>query len=317
MISVVIPLFNKSHTIEATLTSVLNQSFSDFEIVIVNDGSTDDSLQVINSFSQDHRIKIFNQSNQGVSSARNQGIKFSTFNYIAFLDGDDLWEPNYLSKIIEAIIKFPNAGMFCCAGKIITGNDEIIRLDKNFENQITPINFFANPHVYLHTSATVVSKIALLKTIRFPVGMKRNQDFAFFFSLALTTEVIYCGFPLSIYVGQVIGQATSSDFATAMPHIAKRFNYVYDFYKSKNIENKYFLIFLKYELRHYFKYMLSKKGQFTLINFINLLDREMLNEFSKIEISLFKTKSLSKISYLYLVFTKIIWRMHGFPRVSS
>lgn len=117
MISVVIPLYNKEHTITRTLGTVLNQTYKDFEVVIINDGSTDNGVSVIQNFSTDSRIKIINQSNQGVSVARNEGVRNATYEYVAFLDGDDEWLPNYLSKMYEAIQKFPNAGLFCCAGK--------------------------------------------------------------------------------------------------------------------------------------------------------------------------------------------------------
>ena len=71
MISVVIPLYNKAHTIVNTLQTVLNQTFKDFEVIIINDGSTDNGVEVINKHFNDSRIKIINQDNQGVSAARN------------------------------------------------------------------------------------------------------------------------------------------------------------------------------------------------------------------------------------------------------
>ena len=101
MFSIVIPLYNKAHTIERTLSTVLNQSFKEFEVVIVNDGSTDNSEEVIRNFTSDSRIKIINQENQGVSAARNKGVSLSSFEYVAFLDGDDEWLPDYLLKMKE------------------------------------------------------------------------------------------------------------------------------------------------------------------------------------------------------------------------
>jgi glycosyltransferase involved in cell wall biosynthesis len=97
MFSVVIPLYNKENSIRNTVQSVLNQSFADFEIVIVNDGSTDKSLEVVRQIN-DARIRIIDKDNGGVSSARNYGIKNAEKEWIAFLDGDDLWEPNHLEE---------------------------------------------------------------------------------------------------------------------------------------------------------------------------------------------------------------------------
>lgn len=89
MFSIIIPLYNKAHTIINTLNTVFNQTCQDFEIIIVNDGSTDNSLQLIRQNFNDKRIKIINQENAGVSAARNKGIQESQGDWISFLDGDD------------------------------------------------------------------------------------------------------------------------------------------------------------------------------------------------------------------------------------
>ena len=87
-ISVIIPLFNKGFIISETLESVLAQTFTDFEIVIVNDGSTDDSFEIVSQYSDD-RIRLYNQENKGVSKTRNAEIEYAKSELIAFLDADD------------------------------------------------------------------------------------------------------------------------------------------------------------------------------------------------------------------------------------
>ena len=96
--SVVIPLYNKANYIENTLKSVLDQTFTDYEIIVINDGSTDESEAVVRQFN-DKRIQIFHQKNQGVSVTRNLGIEKSTGKLIAFLDADDYWLPNHLQEL--------------------------------------------------------------------------------------------------------------------------------------------------------------------------------------------------------------------------
>ena len=98
MISVVIPLYNKEKQVKQTLRKVLEQTFSDYEIIIVNDGSTDSSAEIAREF-EDHRIKVIDQENAGVSAARNRGIKEAKGNFIAFLDADDEWDKDYLAQI--------------------------------------------------------------------------------------------------------------------------------------------------------------------------------------------------------------------------
>ena len=110
-ISVVIPLYNKGFIISETLNSVLAQTFTDFEIVIVNDGSTDNSFEIVSQYSDD-RIRLYNQENKGVSKTRNAGIEYSKSELIAFLDADDYWHPNHLEELYQLYIDFPNCGLY-------------------------------------------------------------------------------------------------------------------------------------------------------------------------------------------------------------
>ncbi|MCH7785011.1 MAG: glycosyltransferase family 2 protein, partial [Bacteroidetes bacterium] len=111
MISVIIPLYNKDKFITKTIQSVLNQTFTDFELLIVNDGSTDNSLKIAQSFN-DKRLKLISIENSGVSLARNTGIKAAKHNWIALLDADDWWAPTFLEEFIEAFKLFPNYNLF-------------------------------------------------------------------------------------------------------------------------------------------------------------------------------------------------------------
>lgn len=108
MFSVVIPLFNKEDCIAKTLESVLNQSFLDFEVIVVDDGSTDASPKIVSSIT-DHRVRLITQKNGGPSSARNRGILEAKYEYIAFLDADDLWSPVFLEEMVGLIHRFPDA----------------------------------------------------------------------------------------------------------------------------------------------------------------------------------------------------------------
>ena len=123
MITVVIPLYNKAHTIKDTLNTVLNQTYSEYEIIIVNDGSTDNGVQIIKDNFNDKRIRIINQKNFGVSVARNRGIKEAKYNYIALLDADDNWHPDYLSIMQDAINKYPNSSLICSGGHVHARNE--------------------------------------------------------------------------------------------------------------------------------------------------------------------------------------------------
>lgn len=112
MISVIIPLYNKEHFIAKTINSVLKQTYTEFELIIINDGSTDKSADIAMKI-KDERIKLINQTNKGVSIARNTGIYIAQGTFIAFLDADDEWCPEYLETMYQLTIKYPNYSVFC------------------------------------------------------------------------------------------------------------------------------------------------------------------------------------------------------------
>lgn len=111
MVSIVIPYYNSSSTLVRALDSVCSQTYQDWEIILVNDGSTDNSEQIVNEYfvkSPDVRYKHLSQSNMGPSGARNTGIRNSQGQYIAFLDSDDAWEPQKLEIQIDFMEKHPD-----------------------------------------------------------------------------------------------------------------------------------------------------------------------------------------------------------------
>ncbi|WP_298239191.1 glycosyltransferase family 2 protein [uncultured Algibacter sp.] len=132
--SVIIPLYNKEDYIEDTLKSVFNQSFKDFEIILIDDGSTDNSLQVVEQFN-DNRLKVYTQNNQGASVARNFGIEKANSEYVALIDADDLWYEDHLQELKKLIDTFPQAGLFC--------NNYEINYNENFVKPAT-FNFDYN-----------------------------------------------------------------------------------------------------------------------------------------------------------------------------
>lgn len=133
--SVIIPLYNKEKFVENAVNSVLQQSFADFEIIIVEDCSTDKSREVVSKI-QSNKIKILHHDkNKGLSASRNTGIKNATANYITFLDADDVWKPNYLEKINTLIQQFPEAKLYATNYEELYPNN-LILLPKNNSSNI-------------------------------------------------------------------------------------------------------------------------------------------------------------------------------------
>ncbi len=139
--SVIIPLYNKENYLKNTLNCVFNQTFVDFEVIVVNDGSTDNSIKVVEEY-KDERLIVIHQKNQGVSVARNTGMAHAKANYLCFLDADDLWKTNHLQVFYDTIAKFPEAKMYC--GRYVTQiskntfiNNNFIDIEENYEGYVT------------------------------------------------------------------------------------------------------------------------------------------------------------------------------------
>lgn len=135
LVTVVIPAYNASEYIGETIESVLQQSFTDFELLVINDGSTDNTAEVVRSYSQkDSRVTLLSQVNQGVSVARNTGIQQAKGEFVAFLDSDDLWLPNKLDLHVQHLSANPQLGMSF-------GRVEFISFDGK------PTGQLSNPHI--------------------------------------------------------------------------------------------------------------------------------------------------------------------------
>ena len=122
IISVTIPTYNAESTILETVESFQNQTFSDWELIVINDGSKDKTLELLQSI-EDERIKIFSYENAGLAAARNRGIYHATGEFIAFLDADDMWTPDKLELQLAALQQHPEAGV-AIAGAVSLMNME-------------------------------------------------------------------------------------------------------------------------------------------------------------------------------------------------
>lgn len=176
--SVVIPLYNKEHYIEATIQSVLNQTCQDFEVLVVDDGSKDNSLALARKF-ESERVRIIPQENQGVSVARNTGILNAQGEFICFLDADDEWRPDYLATIDELTVKYPESAIFVTAYAVNMGNGKInysTRLEQ--ETGCLPSYWLtlAKGYDFVWTSATTMRRDTLMEAGLFKPGEKIGQD---------------------------------------------------------------------------------------------------------------------------------------------
>lgn len=208
--SVVIPLYNKEKYIKNTLCSVLNQTHKYFEIIIVNDGSTDDSLNVVSTIS-DNRIKIINQHNKGLSAARNKGIKAAKYNYIAFLDADDLWFEDFLEVIHNLIKTYPKQNIFATNVDLLCPKKTPILSSSIFKlNNIKVItNFFNINRNIISPSSLVVEKSVFEKVGFFDNTINYGEEYDFYIRCFSHYDLIYYEEPKIFYMTNVPNQLTS------------------------------------------------------------------------------------------------------------
>ena len=205
MISVVIPLYNKKQYITNTIKSVLNQSFQDFEVIIVDDGSTDGSAQEVGKI-VDGRIRLISQDNAGVSAARNRGIQEAKFNLIAFLDADDEWKQEYLETQYNLSIKYPECSVFACnyefkdsTGKI---KPTIIKKLPFKEEDGILTNYFevaSCSHPPICSISIMVKKYAIQSIGGFPTEITHGEDLLTWAKLACQYKIAYAKTSLAIY----------------------------------------------------------------------------------------------------------------------
>lgn len=195
MFSVIIPLYNKELTISNTIQSVLDQTFQNFEIVIVNDGSTDNSVKEVEKF-DDKRIRLIHQENQGVSAARNRGIEEANYEWIAFLDGDDIKHPESLMEMANQIEKYENINIFSTGYSIINPNSK-----DRYKNKFLPsegdtdiidyIDCIGAGEPPINSSNSAIRKSLLIHSSGFIKGQKNYEDHELWLRIYKENDIVF------------------------------------------------------------------------------------------------------------------------------
>lgn len=196
MISIIIPLYNKEFSISKALNTVLSQTYRDFEIIIVNDGSTDNSLSVCEAIKciSNTDIKIVNKENGGVCSARNRGIEEAKYDYIALLDADDLWPNNYLESQVQMIYDFPEAAMWGANYyELNFGEPRFLQTGLSDDHRGYVENYFGFKHHsdLFHPSSVVIRKEVFKKVGYFDTRIKYAEDSDMWYRIILNYKVAF------------------------------------------------------------------------------------------------------------------------------
>ena len=205
--SVIIPLYNKAPYVAKAIQSVLVQTFTDYELIVVDDGSRDESVAIASQVLEGHaNCRLIRQENTGVSMARNNGVSVSNGDYLCFLDADDWWKPTFLQEMDELIKEFPEAGIYGTNYTIVNETKHKTRVAKigvedGFEKGY--INYCKAYGSTMYMPLTSISVSIPRRVFEemggFPKDIKLGEDFLLWIHIALKYKVAFLNKPLAYY----------------------------------------------------------------------------------------------------------------------
>ncbi|MBP3302615.1 MAG: glycosyltransferase family 2 protein [Opitutales bacterium] len=216
-VSVIVPVYKTEKYLGECIESILNQTFKDFEMILVDDGSPDNSGKICDDYAaQDSRIRVFHKENGGVSSARNMGIKYARSELLSFLDSDDSWSPVFLEKMIKLMRRFPEAGYGVCAhaiseggrmSKLISkplkgfsdGGFGVFDLFDHIENQHKSLWTGNLLYFPVCTGSVIMRRATCLRHGCFSENLVEGEDWKLWFESALVAPVAFLNEVLLFY----------------------------------------------------------------------------------------------------------------------
>lgn len=257
MFSIVIPLYNKELSIINTLISVRNQNFTEWECIIVDDGSTDSSFETVQSWLfavSDSRFILIHKENGGVSSARNVGIKNATKPYVSFLDGDDLWAPNYLDTLKQLIHDFPGKGIYGIGCVPVSGNYQPTDILSNSYYRGL-VDEWSYDHMSWTGSSATALKSNIMKVGLFDERLSYGEDKDMWFRLLLLSGGASDCIPLAFYQQDSENRAMNREI-----ELDRHLVYYIEKYQKYRNENIEFRRFFDQEMIYsLYPFLMSKK----------------------------------------------------------
>lgn len=200
--SVIVPLYNKGPYVKKALGSILSQTFRNFELIVIDDGSIDDSLSTAKSVLEgcNLRYQLIHQDNSGVSTARNNGVSVSRGEYVCFLDADDWWDPSFLERMDVLIRDYPDAGIYGTNYYYVKSGIERICVQGAETGYIDYCKVYAEGlKMPLWTGAVSLSRRIFDEMGGFRPHLKLGEDFDLWIQIVLKYRVAFLNVPLSYY----------------------------------------------------------------------------------------------------------------------
>lgn len=201
-VSVVMPLFNKEHYVSRAVESILAQTFGNFEVVIVNDGSSDEGPDIVRRI-PDRRIRLIDQRNAGVSAARNRGIQEARSEFVAFLDADDQWMQTFLDTVLRLKDDYPDAGAYATAYRLVmpdgSVHDIVAPIRCGHSRGILKDYFRVADHAPVWSSAVAVHRATFAEVGYFREGVALGEDSDMWLRIAAYRSIAYSRDVCAVY----------------------------------------------------------------------------------------------------------------------
>jgi len=297
LISVIIPVYNGEKTIRKTINSVLNQTYQNLEIIVINDGSLDLTLNVVYSI-KDSRLKVFSYENSGVSTSRNRGIERASGQFISFLDADDIWTPEKLEQQLKALQANPQVSVACSWVDYIDENGDFFRhgnhitMNGNVYEQMLIQNILENG------SNPLIRRQALINVGKFDQSLKFAEDWDMWLRLASRYDFV------TVPYAHVLYRISSYSISTNVLEMEKAsLNFIEQAFNQAPLSLQYLKIKSLATLYHYltFKSLESPSGQKNGMIAMRFLGNVIKNDLSVIMQWQTISKALFKILMVFLL----------------
>ncbi|PGT89048.1 glycosyltransferase family 2 protein [Bacillus sp. AFS040349] len=303
LISIIVPVFNSEEFLPSCLKSILSQSYTNIELILINDGSTDKSLSICQEFEEkDKRIRVINQENKGVSNARNVGIEIATGEYLVFIDSDDFLENNMVEKMYKSINS--EIDMVICGYAIhdlnfSTNMNENILSIKSNKTQTLNVEDIAKDFWEYYDKGVInplwnkIYKSSIIKknSLRFPINIPMGEDGYFnLLYLKHSKKIIIINQPLYHYI-QYPSQSSRRVFDKYFSIMMENFNIIESFISKHNgFSNK------KNGYRH--SYEVFKVIKDSIIHIVNGRETSLKKKYSLVEVILINTRVKNNLEKL-------------------
>lgn len=278
-VSVVMPLYNKEKSCIESIKSVLSQTYSNFELIIVDDGSTDSSAILVDNFIQSAEnsafVKLIRQENLGVSMARNRGVEESSFSFVGFLDADDLWHPQFLETMTLTKKRFPKSKWLACNCEEFKGvppKHQIYDAEPRFTEKCyfeTSMQDTTSQSA-VYTGGFLVEKKLFNQVGGYPEGVMHSEDYDLYSRLAKFSDLVWTSRCLFFYRLDAENKASQSQSIRELPpFVIESKLLIKGHVNSKlNWENEFLTSLIINWIEHTIRLGLSRKGlKFELVKY--------------------------------------------------